>query len=98
MEIPTKTCLPCVTGGLCCQISCSFSFKFTLDPIKLLPPGVCNEKSMGWGAPKVFRTETIFAHGQYHVDVDRLYCSRRTLCLCFSNERYIDFGNLIMEK
>ena len=70
MEIPTKTWLPCVTGGLCYHISCSFSFRFTLDPIKSLPPGVCNKISMGWGAPKVVRTETIFAHGQYHVDVD----------------------------
>ena len=56
MEIPTKTWLPCVTGGLCCYISCSLSFRFTLDPINSLPPGVCNTKSMGWGASKVFRT------------------------------------------
>ena len=79
MEIPTKTWLPCVTGGLCCHISCSFYVRFTLDPIKSLPLVVCNKNSMGWGAPKVFRTQTIFAHRQYHVDVDRLYYSRRTL-------------------
>ena len=83
MEMPTNTWLPCGTGGLCCHISCSFSFRFTPDPIKSLPPGVSNEKSMGWEAPNVFRTETILAHGQYHVDVDRPYCSRRTLCPSF---------------
>ena len=52
-------------------------------PNQITTAGSMNTKSMGWGAAKVFRTETIFAHGQYQVHVDRLYCTRRTLCPSF---------------
>ena len=78
MEIPTTTWFPSVTMGLFCHVSCSFSFRFTLDPIKSLPPAVVKTKSMGWGAPKVFHTDTILDQGPYQVD--RLYYNRRTLC------------------
>ena len=78
IEIPTNTPFACVTGGLWCHRTCSFSFRFTRYTINSLPPRVCNTKSMGWGAPKVFHKETIVAHGQYEVDSGRLYC--RTLC------------------
>ena len=63
IKIPTNTWLPCVTGGLCCHISCSFSFGFTLDPIKSLPPRVSNEKSMGLRAPNVFRNRQFWPMG-----------------------------------
>ena len=47
-------CLIMLAHNHVAEDGCNCSFRFTPNPIKLLPPGVCNTKSMGWGAPKVF--------------------------------------------
>ena len=86
MEIPTTTWFPCVTGGGFLPHKLQLLLQIHPRPNQITTAGcihVCKTKSMGWGAPKVFRTDTIFDQGHYQVDVDRLYSSRRTHCPSF---------------